>query len=288
MQEIKRGKGRPKKNAQNTTYVPSVINFDQVAKLNQLDIDPRMMEQMISGLGNMDKFISYECGIPAASNIMACGDPGVGKTTVLLDVLAGVANKGKKCLFISGEMGRKQMFKYTQRFPQFGIIDTLFMSDYLEYNTKDVVEQILERGYDLVLIDSIAEIIDGVRDDNQWDRKMAESWLVDVCIRMNKGENKNNKYTSFLLIQQVTKSGVFVGSNKIKHLTDAMMELRRESEKDGGGTYITFTKNRNGDAGLKMGYQISTGSIYYGAVSERVEEDEPTAEFELTNPEMLA
>jgi len=288
MQEIKRGKGRPKKNAQNTTYVPSVINFDQVAKLNQLDIDPRMMEQMISGLGNMDKFISYEGGIPAASNIMACGDPGVGKTTVLLDVLAGVANKGKKCLFISGEMGRKQMFKYTQRFPQFGIIDTLFMSDYLEYNTKDVVEQILERGYDLVLIDSIAEIIDGVRDDNQWDRKMAESWLVDVCIRMNKGENKNNKYTSFLLIQQVTKSGVFVGSNKIKHLTDAMMELRRESERDGGGTYITFTKNRNGDAGLKMGYQISTGSIYYGAVSERVDEDESITEFELTNPEMLA
>ena len=288
MQEIKRGKGRPKKNAQNTTYVPSVINFDQVTKLNQLDIDPRMMEQMLSGLGNMDKFISYEGGIPAACNIMACGDPGVGKTTVLLDVLAGVANKGKKCLFISGEMGRKQMFKYTQRFPQFGIIDTLFMSDYLEYNTKDVVEQILERGYDLVLIDSIAEIIDGVRDDNQWDRKMAESWLVDVCIRMNKGENNNNKYTSFLLIQQVTKSGVFVGSNKIKHLTDAMMELRRESEKDGGGTYITFTKNRNGDAGLKMGYQISTGSIYYGAVSERVEEDESSVEFELTNPDMLA
>jgi len=284
MKEIKRGKGRPKKNAQNTTYVPSVINFDQVTKLNRLDIDPRMMEQMISGLGNMDKFISYEGGIPAASNIMACGDPGVGKTTVLLDVLAGVANKGKKCLFISGEMGRKQMFKYTQRFPQFGIIDTLFMSDYLEYNTKDVVEQILERGYDLVLIDSIAEIIDGVRDDNQWDRKMAESWLVDICIRMNKGENKNNKYTSFLLIQQVTKSGVFVGSNKIKHLTDAMMELRRESERDGGGTYITFTKNRNGDAGLKMGYQISTGSIYYGAVSERVEENESISEFELTNP----
>lgn len=280
-------RGRPRKNAQNTTYVPSVINFDQVTKLNKLDIDPKMMEQMISGLPNVDKFISYEGGIPAASNIMCCGDPGVGKTTILLDILAGVTYRNRKTLFISGEMGRKQMYKYTQRFPQFGCIDTLFMSDYLEYNTKDVVEQILEKGYDLVLIDSITEIIDGVRDDNQWDRKMAESWLVDVCVRMNKGENKQNKYTSFLLIQQVTKSGVFVGSNKIKHLTDAMMEMRRESEKEGGGTYITFTKNRNGDAGLRMGYQISTSSIYYGAVSERVEEDEPTVEFEITNPEMI-
>jgi len=43
-----------------------------------------MMEQMTSGLGNMDKFISHEGGIPCATNIMACGDPGVGKTTILL------------------------------------------------------------------------------------------------------------------------------------------------------------------------------------------------------------
>jgi DNA repair protein RadA/Sms len=187
---------------------------------------------------------------------MAIGDPGVGKTTVLLDVLAGIQNLGRKVLFISGEMGRKQMYKYTNRFPQFGNVQTLFMSDYLEYNTKDVVEQILNQGWDCILIDSIAEIIDGVRDDNNWDRKMAESWLVDMCVKMNKGENDRNIFTSFLLIQQVTKSGVFVGSNKLKHLTDAMLEMRRRSEKDGGGTYMMFSKNRNGESGMEMGYDL--------------------------------
>ena len=138
---------------------------------------------------------------------MMIGDPGVGKTTVLLDVLAMVQNhnKQRKCLFISGEMGRKQVFKYTERFPQFGFIKTLFMADYLEYNTKDVFEQILAQGWDLVLIDSAAEIIDGVRDDNNWDRKTAEAWFVDICIKHNKGENRERKYTSFLAIQQVTK-----------------------------------------------------------------------------------
>ena len=50
------------------------------------------------------------------------------------------------------------MFKYTERFKQFGVIETLFMQDYLEYNTKDVIEQVLNLGYDLVLIDSAAEI----------------------------------------------------------------------------------------------------------------------------------
>ena len=256
-------KGRP--STKNVTYTPSLIDFSKVTKLNDLNIDPKMMFTMRSGL-KVDDLISHEGGIPAATNIMMIGDPGVGKTTVLLDVLAGAQNKGAKCLFISGEMGKKQMFKYTQRFPQFGNIETLFMQDYLEYNTKDVIEQVLNMGYDLVLMDSAAEIIDGVRDDNNWDRKMAESWLVDVCIKNNKGENKSNKYTSFILIQQVTKAGVFAGSNKLKHLVDAMGEMRRESERDGSGTYINFTKNRNGLVDNKMYYELNNSKIVYGNV----------------------
>ena len=233
--QVSKRRGRPGKSVQNATYTPSLIDFSKVVKLNKLDIDPRMMKTMKTGL-SIDGLFSHEGGIPAATNIMMIGDPGVGKTTVLLDVLASAQNKGAKCLFISGEMGKKQMFKYTERFKQFGVIETLFMQDYLEYNTKDVIEQVLNLGYDLVLIDSAAEIIEGVRDDNNWDRKMAESWLVDICVKNNKGENKEEKFTSFLLIQQVTKSDVFAGSNKLKHLVDATGEMRREPESHGGAT----------------------------------------------------
>ena len=264
---IKR-KGRP--STKNVTYTPSLIDFSKVTKLNNLDIDPKMMHTFKSGL-KVDQLISHEGGIPAATNIMMIGDPGVGKTTVLLDVLAAAQNKGAKCLFISGEMGKKQMFKYTQRFPQFGIINTLFMQDYLEYNTKDVIEQVLNIGYDIVSIDCAAEIIDGVRDDNNWDRKTAEAWFVDICIKHNKGENNERKFTSFLAIQQVTKQGEFVGSNKLKHLFDAMGEMRRESERNGGGTYITFTKNRNGNVGTKFGYSLEQGTISYYVMNEEVD-----------------
>jgi predicted ATP-dependent serine protease len=258
-------RGRPAK-MKNAVAIPSLINFDKVTQLKNIDIDPRMMKIMKSGL-NVDKLFSHEGGVPAATNIMMIGDPGVGKTTVLLDVLASLQHKGNKCLFISGEMGKKQMFKYTERFKQFSIIETLFMQDYLDYNTKDVIEQVLDRGYDCVLIDSAAEIIEGVRDDNNWDRKMAESWLVDTCVKNNKGENKNNMYTTFMLIQQVTKSGVFSGSNKLKHLVDAMGEMRRESERDGGATYINFVKNRNGLVDVKMYFDLSQTKITYGTVN---------------------
>ena len=265
----KRGRGRPSTKLLNVTTVPSIIDFTGVEELSKLNIDPKMMETMVSGL-KIDEILSHEKGVPCATNIMCIGDPGVGKTTVLLDLLASVQIRGRKCLFISGEMGKKQMFKYTERFPQFGLIKTLFMSDYLNYNTKDVIEQALDMGFDLVLIDSAAEVIEGVRDDNGWDRKMAESWLVDICNKNNKGENKENKYTSFLLIQQVTKSGVFVGSNKLKHMMDAMMEMRREKE---GGTYMNFMKNRNGLVDCKLNYDLASKRIVYGSIM-RIEEEE--------------
>lgn len=268
MQQKRRG--RP---AKNITHVPSLIDFGRITMLNQLNIDQRMLETMETNSEVINELFSDEGGIPCASNYMMIGDPGVGKTTVLLDVVTMIQNYNptRKCLFISGEMGRKQMFKYTERFPQFGRIKTLFMADYLEYNTKDVFEQILSQGWDLVLIDSAAEIIDGVRDDNNWDRKTAEAWFVDICIKHNKGENREKKYTSFLAIQQVTKQGEFVGSNKLKHLFDAMGEMRRESERDGGGTYITFTKNRNGNVGIKFGYTLSQGAISYHVLNEEVD-----------------
>jgi len=85
-------RGRPSKSIQNATYTPSLIDFSKVVKLNKLDIDPRMMKTMKTGL-LIDGLFSHEGGIPAATNIMMIGDPGVGKTTVLLDVLASAQIK---------------------------------------------------------------------------------------------------------------------------------------------------------------------------------------------------
>ena len=267
-------RGRPKKVVTEQVHIPVQIDFNQIVKLKDIHVDERMFGQMKSGLV-LDELISHEGGVPNATNLMLFGDPGSGKTTLLLDLLASIQlkNPTRKCLFISGEMGKKQMFKYTQRFPQFGCVETLFVSDFTDHNTKDVIEQSLNLGWDLVLIDSIAEVLDGVRNDNGWDRKVAESWLVDECVKNNKGENEANKFSTFLLIQQVTKGGVFVGSNKLKHMVDAAAEIRREKESSGGGTYIEFTKNRNGKVENKLYFQLTGTQIVYSNVEVEEEEE---------------
>lgn len=65
--------------------------------------------------------------------------------------------------------------------------------------------------------------------------------------------------TTFLTIQQVTKTGAFIGSNRLKHSITAMMELRLDNPKNiYSDRYVTFSKHRRGDVGVKLYYNLST------------------------------
>jgi len=260
---------------------PVIISFEKVVKLDSINITDNMLNLNKTGQV-IDTLFSYEGGIPVGTNIMCTGDPGVGKTTLLLHTLSNlqITNKNLKCLFICAEMSKIQMFKYTKRFPIFGTVETIFTSDYLDYNMKDVIEQLLQQGYDYILMDSMVEVLESVKEDSGMSQGQVEKWLIDLCVKNNEGRNDTNSFSSFLLIQQVTKAGVFVGSNKIKHITDAHLEMKREGEREGGGTYLMFTKNRNGQAGIKFSYQLSNNDIQYGILKEEEEED-VAGDFEL-------
>ena len=76
-------------------------------------------------------------------------------------------------------------------------------------------------------------------------------------IKQNLGNNDKEKHTTFLAIQQVTKEGVFIGSNKLKHNTTGMMELRYEGDDD-EESYIEFTKNRRGKINKKLYFSLDS------------------------------
>jgi predicted ATP-dependent serine protease len=142
-------------------------------------------------------------------------------------------------------MNQIDMYGYVKRYPEFGQIPTLFLCDYLDDNPRDVIEQTLRQGWDIVLIDSFVEVQESIQASNGMSRTHAEKWMIDQMVHNNKGNNTENLFTSFLAIQQVTKGGNFVGSNKLKHNTTGMIELRFSSEFS-GDRFAKVTKNRRG------------------------------------------
>jgi hypothetical protein len=167
-------------------------------------------------------------------------------------------------------MDRIDLYGYVKRYPKFGTIDILFLGEYLDQNPKLIVEHMLNKGYDIVLIDSFVEVQDTVKEANGMTTGATEKWLIDQMRNNNSGKNEKSLYTSFLCIQQVNKGGSFVGSNKLKHNTTGMMEVRFEED---GTRYVTFTKNRRGEVNKRMFFDLSaTGDVRYD--STRYELDE--------------
>ena len=214
----------------------------KVTKMNDLKFEKNLFVTLKTGR-KIDEFYSAEGGVMPGTNTVITGDPGVGKTTVLLDLIADMNNKGKRVLFVSGEMNQIDMVGYVRRFPKFGDVPILFMGDQADEDPLEVLRTAFEDGYDCVLIDSIAEVAVMIQDYYGGTYKGATTKLLTLLEEQNMGENKRGINTATLLIQQVTKSGTFAGSNRIKHMTTAMGHLKFDSD---GMRYLAFSKNRRG------------------------------------------
>ena len=225
----------------------------KTVKMDDLSFSKKLFTPMRTQT-RVDDFFSAESGVMPGTNIVITGDPGVGKTTVLLDILGDLQLSGKKCLFISGEMNAIDMVGYVRRYPKFGQLDILFMGDYSEVNPDVVLRTALDEGYDCVMIDSLAEISDNYVDYFGGTGKSNTNRILQLLDEHNQGNNTAKVNTTFLVIQQVTKGGVFVGSNKIKHMTTAMGHLRF----DEGGRYLHFSKNRRGGNGNKIYFNLNS------------------------------
>ena len=232
-----------------------VMNLKTV-KMSDLSFDPQLFRPMKSGRV-IDSHFSSEGGLMRGTNYAIVGDPGIGKTTVMLDMLADLQAKGKKVLFISGEMNQIDMVGYVKRYPKFGQLPILFMGDYCEENALAVVKSILSEGWDSVLIDSMAEIQNAVVDTTKgWmSSKKAETELLNLFEKHNMGENEEKVNTSFLVIQQVTKGGEFAGSNRFKHMMTGMAHMKWT--KEGDRTFFFSKNRRGGDMSMRM-FNLST------------------------------
>jgi DNA repair protein RadA/Sms len=252
MLKVEKKKGRPSKkqivgNLEITRFKPQLVKMDDVK------FDDNLFVPMKTGK-KIDSLLSSEGGIMAGINMAVVGDPGVGKSTVLLDLLSDLQAQGKKCLFISGEMTSIDLYGYVKRYPKFGSLDILFMGDYLDKDPIAILKSVLHEGFDFVLIDSMAEVCNSIVDFHGGTNKSAESKILNILEGHNKAENKNKKHTSFIIIQQMTKQGSFQGSNRFKHMMTSMYWIKFEENR----RCIFFDKNRRGGRADKLFFSLDT------------------------------
>ena len=248
-----------------------------LTKLDDLNIDDSLFTSLPTGT-IFDQFCSTEGGFLPGTNIMAAGAPGVGKTTVLLELLSKLSAQGKRVLFISAEMNQIDMARYLKRFPHWGQLPILFLSDYTESCPKGVIEGVLNQGWDVVLTDSYTEVNDTIKEECNMTRGKTEKWFLDLMTQHNKGGNSTKTYTTFVTILQLSKGGNFVGSNKLKHMTTAMMMLDWDGNENSGRRFMEFSKNRTGQVGKKLYFELSDGVTF----------DEGRYTRDLFNDEVLA
>ena len=244
--------------------------MDQVIRMRDLHFNPDLFRNYMSGTVLDELLCSYK-GLPKGVNYMIIGDPGVGKTTIILDLLSNIRSNtpGARVLFISAEMNEIDLAIYVQRFPKFQDLDILFIEasfdeDAASHNL-DTVRSVLDQGWDIVAIDSFYELQGIIKEEENLTCKKAESVLLSIIKQQNKAANDRGVNTTFLTIQQVTKAGHFIGSNRLKHSITAMLELRLENPKNiYSDRYAVFSKHRRGDVGVRLYYDLSvTGDVFY-------------------------
>lgn len=235
----------------------------------------------------LDGLFSIDGGVPKATNWMVVGDPGVGKSTVTLDIISNAKKSGSKVLFISAEMSPVDLKLYVDRYPKFGDLDIFFPQEIADDESpKAILEEVLGEGYDIVLIDSFIELQATIQESDRMTRNRAEKWLLDLMYSQNLGQNKTKKYTSFLNIQQVNKGGTFVGSNKLKHMTTGMMEIRFVDQLSQDERFVVFSKNRRGHVGKQMFFNLAaTGDVTYD--TERFKKSESLKQLKKKEKEMV-
>ena len=248
---ISKRKGVTIKKEKEITKDLSTMNI-QTKKLRDVKFNPNLFIPMKSGTA-LDYCFSTEGGIMPATNYIFIGDPGIGKSSLCIQYQADILkqNPGKKILFLSAEMTVYDMIPYTERFPLWKDLDILFIPELTEGLYKESIETKINEGFDLIVMDSFAELADSVRGDynegvagkNKKSYNDIEKWLVDLMVKQNSAENTEGVNTSFICIQQMTKGGDFVGSNKLKHNTTGMIELRYTKS---GERKVVVSKNRRG------------------------------------------
>ena len=207
--------------------------FDTVPPMKLDEIEMNSEIRMSTNISEFDRVLGG--GIVQGSLILIAGDPGIGKSTMLLQTSGELSEGGKKILYISAEESASQIKLRAQRL---GVkSDNLYI--YPQTNLELVKKHIEEMNPDLVIVDSIQAIYTSLIQSSAG----SVSQIRECCnILMHIAKSRN---VSIIIIGHVTKEGNIAGPKVLEHMVDTVIQF--EGDKTKSYRILRSIKNRFGN-----------------------------------------
>ncbi|MFJ2552352.1 DNA repair protein RadA [Microbacterium sp. NPDC087591] len=185
-----------------------------------------------SGVGEFDRVLGG--GIVPGAAILLSGEPGVGKSTLLLEVAAQAARAGRRVLYASAEESQAQVRLRGERTG--ALHDELYLAS--ETDLATILGHIDEVQPQLVIVDSVqtvsSSLIDGAAGQPSQVREVASA-LIRVA---------KERGLPVILVGHVTKDGQVAGPRVLEHLVDVVCHF--EGDRQTSLRFIRALKNRYG------------------------------------------
>lgn len=189
-------------------------------------------ERMSTHMQELDRVLGG--GIVPGSLILVGGDPGIGKSTILLQVCRYMALDGRKVLYISGEESLKQIKLRANRIGEFG--ENLFLL--CETNLAVIEDTIRRLMPDMTIIDSIQTVYqEDVSSAPGSVSQVREA--TNIFLQLAKGMG-----TSIFIVGHVTKEGTVAGPRVLEHMVDTVLYF--EGDRHASYRILRGVKNRFG------------------------------------------
>ncbi|MCB1117639.1 MAG: DNA repair protein RadA, partial [Chlamydiia bacterium] len=197
-----------------------------------LDVEATEGERMQSGMGEFDRLMGN--GLVRGSLTLVGGDPGIGKSTMLLQLSNCLAMQGLTVLYVCGEESAAQTSMRARRIK--ATSDKLFLLSETQFS--NIHAQIDKLNPDVLIIDSVQIVYkDDIPSAPGSVTQVKEVALE--CMHLSKGRG----ITTFL-IGHVTKSGEIAGPRVLEHLVDTALYF--EGDQQHGYRLLRSIKNRFG------------------------------------------
>ena len=216
-----------------STSAASEAGKERVSKVVTLSsVSVEEDERIRTGIAELDRVLGG--GIVQGSLVLVGGDPGIGKSTLLLQVCQRLSDAGKNVLYISGEESLKQIKLRADRMGRFS--DSLYL---LCETNLDLIRQTIERQKpDVVVIDSIQTMYnEEVGSAPGSVSQVRES--TNVLMQLAKGMN-----ISIFIVGHVTKEGTVAGPRVLEHMVDTVLYF--EGDRHASYRILRGVKNRFG------------------------------------------